>query len=459
MDFEPDSPRSEFPASLLQRQVHALRGHQHGVNHIEYPCASLTHIARIADSELFTLQAHISIHRPLDLATLCAVYRTTALRHQALRSRVIAEDGHLFQTSIQDVDPESYVTVVEDVLPQELAERVALIDPLAPPTFRFAACGVTEESFDLVVSVHHLFVDAFALNVLVADVAQLYLEESGGATPSGSPSPSTQYEAECRAGVDHARRESELEAARVYWLTAVGLPSGIELPESYYRTAPDWMIKSLPMPSDSARLIERACSQYRALRSAVVISFLDYAFMPFRASEGFAPRVVAAGQALGHASTQTVSASFEVLRCIMPPAQASDAPFDVDRIREVGRSVVAGIRAGRVPLVDAIDCEEVSPSGSGTVSVGINVVPSATLVLTDENGIAYAERQGLPQAPRNPPPPGARGISIVAMATSESLEIELQCAGVDPRVSDVLGERVLCALDAVRLDLERSRAI
>ncbi|NSC20094.1 amino acid adenylation domain-containing protein [Streptomyces albus subsp. chlorinus] len=191
---------------------------------------------------------HYNVPVTLDLPAgtepgrLAAALQRLAARHDALRTRFVAEDGEIRQR----VEPAVRVPVrIDDRPPGPLRDFVRPFDLAEAPLWR-AEIHRTAARVTLRLDLHHIVVDGYSLAPLFADLAALY----AGAEPGPPPLQYRDY-AHWLAG---ERGAALREAQRPYW-------------EQVFATPPD----PADLPTDAPR------PPLRALDGAVVTRDLGQA--------------------------------------------------------------------------------------------------------------------------------------------------------------------------------------
>ncbi|MET9394537.1 MupA/Atu3671 family FMN-dependent luciferase-like monooxygenase [Streptomyces sp. NPDC006624] len=167
----------------------------------------------------------IRLDGPLDVPALRTALRGLVARHEALRTVFREVGGEPRQVVRAEAEPDVEVvdatgargTALRDVLAAESARRFDLANG---PLFvtRLVRTGETEHV--LVLSLHHIVVDAASATVLARDLSALYREARDG-TPHGLPALTRSY-------ADHAREQAasahsrEAEEDLAYWRRTLG---------------------------------------------------------------------------------------------------------------------------------------------------------------------------------------------------------------------------------------------
>ncbi|MEU8633157.1 amino acid adenylation domain-containing protein [Amycolatopsis sp. NPDC048633] len=178
---------------------------------------------------------------PLDREALQSAFDALADRHEALRTRIVVEDG----VPVQIVEPAGHgfpcpVTDVTDVTgrPHEAAE-LRRTDPFEPfdltraPLARARLLGVGDEQHVLLITVHHVVFDGWSRTLLLRELGVLYSAHLSGSLVSLP---------ETRPYREHARVQQD-------WLAGAGPAPH----ETYWRDRLDGVPPVLELPADRPR--------------------------------------------------------------------------------------------------------------------------------------------------------------------------------------------------------------
>ncbi|MFF5482895.1 MupA/Atu3671 family FMN-dependent luciferase-like monooxygenase [Streptomyces sp. NPDC012935] len=182
----------------------------------------------------------IRLEGPLDVPALRAALRGLVTRHEGLRT-VFRESAGVPRQVVQraPVEPDFEVvdgtgnrrTAVRDVLAAESARRFDLADG---PLFVTRLVRLAEAEHVLVLSLHHIVVDAASATVLARDLSALYRAERDGTAPD-LPALTWSY-------ADHAREQAA---------SANGPEADEDL--AYWRRTLDGDLPVLALPADRPR--------------------------------------------------------------------------------------------------------------------------------------------------------------------------------------------------------------
>ncbi|GHA54149.1 non-ribosomal peptide synthetase [Streptomyces purpurascens] len=161
----------------------------------------------------------IRLDGPLDVPALHAALRGLVARHEGLRTVFLEAGGEPRQVVRASAEPDFEIVdgALQDVLAAESARRFDLADG---PLFATRLVRLAEAEHVLVLSLHHIVVDAASATVLARDLSALYRAERDSTTPD-LPALTWSY-------ADHARElaasanSPEAEEDLAYWRRTLG---------------------------------------------------------------------------------------------------------------------------------------------------------------------------------------------------------------------------------------------
>ena len=184
------------------------------------------------DSPMYHIGFGTRLHGELDAPALQRALHTLVARHEALRTRFVAEDGRPRQ--VVDPPPESVPLPLTD-LPADQVERWtdqqlrAPLDLAAGPLFRAALARVAPDQHVLALVVHHIIADGWSTRILAEELAQLYAAEAAGTGPAQLPQLPVQP-ADHAVWQRHWLVGAELDRRLGYWREALADLPTIDLP-------------------------------------------------------------------------------------------------------------------------------------------------------------------------------------------------------------------------------------
>ncbi|MEU0386619.1 MupA/Atu3671 family FMN-dependent luciferase-like monooxygenase [Streptomyces chartreusis] len=184
----------------------------------------------------------VRLDGPLDVPALRAALRALVARHEGLRTVFRERGGEPRQLVRTSTEPDFQLvdatgspgTTLQDVLSAESARRFDLAEG---PLFVTRLVRLAEAEHVLVLSLHHIVVDAASATLLARDLSALYRAERDGTTPD---LPALTFSC-----AEHAREQAasvnspEAEADLAHWRRALGgdLPA-LALPTDRPRPSP-----------------------------------------------------------------------------------------------------------------------------------------------------------------------------------------------------------------------------
>jgi thioesterase domain-containing protein len=169
----------------------------------------------------------------LDFAALQAAWQAVVDRHEALRTSVELRDGAPTLTAqpqvtaqarlIEVADPGSVpVTTLLRLIAEEVHDEPIPLDQA--PLGRLTLVRVGEED-ELLFTVHHLAVDGWAMQLLLADLSAAYLELADGAEPffGADPVPFHEFASDLHAARENGRWRQTID----HWRTALAGAVGV----------------------------------------------------------------------------------------------------------------------------------------------------------------------------------------------------------------------------------------
>ncbi|MFJ7219477.1 condensation domain-containing protein [Amycolatopsis sp. NPDC098790] len=170
----------------------------------------------------YTLAAGWRVRGPIDLDALRAALDDVVERHEALRTRIVLDDGEPYQEICPPASPDLDVRDLtagaagREVRTEEFINEVEESVSIGPTTPRLRAVlgRFDPEDAVLVFVAHHTIVDGWGLQVVFRDLVRCYTARGAGETPDLPPAP--QY----REYVAWQRRQAGTPAtarARAFW--------------------------------------------------------------------------------------------------------------------------------------------------------------------------------------------------------------------------------------------------
>ena len=220
---------------------------------------------------------------PLDRQRLAAAFDLLIARHESLRTRIETRDGEGWQT----VEPPSPLALgFSDLrqLPEDEREPAARAfaeadarTPLAldgPRLLRAHLLRLGEESFWLVMAIHHIVADGWSLGILFRELGQLYRSLENGRARALPPLPLQPADVAIweRSWLAGAALERQLD----FWRRSLeGAPAALELPTDFPRPAEQsFRGERLPLrlPAPLARRLRRLAREQGATFFMVLLA-------------------------------------------------------------------------------------------------------------------------------------------------------------------------------------------
>jgi thioesterase domain-containing protein len=176
---------------------------------------------RAKNQSVYNLSWRLGCAAPLDFDVLGVAWQAVLDRHEALRTAVIQRAGTIqlmispqvtgrpHRVEIEDPGPVP-VSVLLQQIAEELHEQTIMLDD--PPLARLTLVRVADEQ-ELLLTVHHVVLDGWAIQLLVQDLSAAYLAATRGSAPSfaAEPVPFSVYATESIAARDAGRWQPSLD--------------------------------------------------------------------------------------------------------------------------------------------------------------------------------------------------------------------------------------------------------
>jgi amino acid adenylation domain-containing protein len=188
-----------------------------------------------AAQDAYLITNQFSVRGNLNIDALRAALGDLIARHEILRTAIVVEHGTPMQAIAKTID---VPLVVEDRAgwspgPSGPGPR---FDLARAPLWRVSVQRSSDEASLLTITVHHLLVDAWSLELLVKELADAYAARSNGRAPSWTPLP-IQYR-DVSAWQLARLASGALESSRQYWLKTLAPPLPVlDLPTDAPRPA------------------------------------------------------------------------------------------------------------------------------------------------------------------------------------------------------------------------------
>lgn len=194
-------------------------------------------------SSLYNINRALRLRGPLDLAKLERALQMIAARHEALRTTFVAPDGR----PVQIIKPSVTVPFqLQDLRStpsaarEEEAQRLIRIEAEKPfdlsrgPLLRVTALRLAEEEHVLLLSIHHIISDAWAIKIFFQELSAFYQNQGREESLTELRIQYAEFAQWQRNWLDGEVLQQQL----AYWKKQLeGAPSSLELPTDYPRPA------------------------------------------------------------------------------------------------------------------------------------------------------------------------------------------------------------------------------
>jgi acyl carrier protein len=194
-------------------------------------------------SSLYNINRALRLRGPLDVAKLERALQAMAARHEALRTTFVATGGRPVQIINPSLTVPFQLQDLRSIPPaarEEEAQRLVRIEAEKPfdlsrgPLLRVTTWQLAEEDHVLLLSIHHILSDAWAIKIFFQELATFYQNQG---REESLPELQIQY-----ADFAHWQRRrldgEVLEQQFTYWKKQLeGAPASLKLPTDYLRPA------------------------------------------------------------------------------------------------------------------------------------------------------------------------------------------------------------------------------
>jgi hypothetical protein len=136
-----------------------------------------------ADSS-YNIVNRVTIHEPFNKQAILDAFRMLELRHSTLSSFIMQKDGVPLQflkdapaPHIQFYDLSSASAAEQDVLIKAAIaqERLTSFKLSEYPLYRIRVYAISADSFEMIITIHHIIADAWSMNILGNDFSDIYV--------------------------------------------------------------------------------------------------------------------------------------------------------------------------------------------------------------------------------------------------------------------------------------------
>ncbi|RYZ34328.1 MAG: amino acid adenylation domain-containing protein, partial [Myxococcaceae bacterium] len=223
-----------------------VAGHWEGAAPLSFAQQRLWFIDQFEpESASYNIPAAVRLEGTLDVSALERSLHALTRRHETLRTRIRAEEGHPAQLVSPDVElPLTHVdlSALPEAAREEEARRIAGEEARRPfdlargPLLRTTLVRLSEQQHELLLTMHHIVSDGGSMGVLVRELSALYTAFRAGQTPT-LPALPVQY-ADYAAWQRNWLRGEVLETQLRWWTRQLeGAPPALELMTDRLRPA------------------------------------------------------------------------------------------------------------------------------------------------------------------------------------------------------------------------------
>ncbi len=313
-------------------------------------------------SPLYTLVGAAEIDGELSVDALSLAVRDLAMRHEALRTRLLADaEGTAYQ-QIDDVPRlalESFETPGEAAVSAKL--RTLALQPFdleRGPLARFWLLRQGPRRATLALSLHHIIADGWSIGVLLRDLAELYGARRAHREPSLPPL--ELQPVDCASYERLQLGEAALAAELEHWVEALrGAPAALDLPTDRPRPlaqtfAGQTLTFSVPASLDAA--VRQLARQHRVTLFSTLLTAYDALLFRLSGQSDVVVGTSVAGR--DRPETQAMVGMF-VNTLPLRARVAGERSFS-ELLAQVHEAAIAGLSNQRVPferIVQAVQPE------------------------------------------------------------------------------------------------------
>src|SRR5262249_45302505 len=232
----------------------------------------------------------VEVHRPVDLSILRAVVQRLIEHHDALRLRFSREEGGWIQFN---AGPEEDAIVEKiDLSDLPVEDQSKTIEVIAAPVqgslnitdgpvLRVVLLDLGEhKAARLLITIHHLIVDAISWRFLLEDLETAYEQLNQGKAIS-LPAKTTSFKRWAEQLVEYARSE-QIRLEQDYWLAMIGKEPGhlpMDYPDAPNTVASAQRITVSLSLDETHLLLYRVPEVYRTRINEVLLTALIHSFV------------------------------------------------------------------------------------------------------------------------------------------------------------------------------------
>ncbi|HEX9628560.1 MAG TPA: amino acid adenylation domain-containing protein, partial [Pyrinomonadaceae bacterium] len=214
-------------------------------------------------SSLYNINKALRLRGPLDAARLNAAVQSIAARHEVLRTRFVDQDGQPVQLIAPAIDIPFRIEDLTSADQEVELDRLIRIETEKPfdlsrgPLLRVTLFRLADDEHVLLVSIHHIIGDAWALKIFFAELAKFYESEKNEVDLPALPVQYADFADWQRKNTDGASLDEDL----AYWKTQLqAAPLSMNLPS-------DFPSPAVPSFAGAQQSMVLPTQLYQALRS------------------------------------------------------------------------------------------------------------------------------------------------------------------------------------------------
>ena len=218
-------------------------------------------------SSLYNINKALRLRGPLDAARLNGAVQSIAARHEVLRTRFVDQDGQPVQLIAPAIDIPFRIEDLTSGNHEVELDRLIQIEAEKPfdlsrgPLLRVTLFCLADDEHVLLVSIHHIIGDAWALKIFFAELAKFYESEKNEVDLPALPVQYADFADWQRKNTDGASLVEDL----AYWKTQLqAAPLSISLPSDFPSPAvPSFSgaQQSMVLPSQLYQALCSTCRQ------------------------------------------------------------------------------------------------------------------------------------------------------------------------------------------------------
>lgn len=381
------------------------------------------------DPAAYNVQTALEITGPLDVDKLQSALDMVVRRHEILRTRIVTTNG----AAVQVISDETRVRLRTNDLSglsseqAELetnrafaAEAAAAFDLATGPLFRTCLVKLGQDQHVLILTLHHIVCDGWSINVLLRELAHLYLESAQ--TSAAVPELPIQY-ADFAVWQREWLSDETIERQLNYWRGQLAnIPAALDLPVDYPRPA----VRSSAGGRVSMKLsaeVSEALNQISRQNNTTVFITLLAVFQTLLFRYSGQDDVVVGTPVAGRTMVETEDLIGAFVNTLVLRVDLSGNPSFREVLARVRETVLAAFRHQDVPFEKVV--EELNPERKANRSPLFQVMFSFQNMPAPE-----FEANGTKFSPRTPDSAIAKfdlSFDVTQSANGLSIALEYAC--------------------------------